>query len=164
MNSSHTQSVGPTAAKSTANSDHLFTASSQLALDLDRATVIPGSLNDSHIIRGILVDSIRRSGKSREAIAEEMSYLVGREITPRQLNGFTAESKEDYKFPAELERAFCRVTGDDRLLSCRLEQAGLHVITEGEKLLLDLGRQYLKRNRAAEQIALLERRLHGSAA
>jgi serine/threonine protein phosphatase PrpC len=147
--------------RSTENTEQDFGVISQMPLAFDRNGVLPGSLNDSHMIRAILVDAIRRCGKSREVIAEEMTYLVGREITERQLNGFTAESKEDYKFPAELDRAFCMVVGDTRLLTCRVERAGMHVITDDEKLLLELGRQHLRRNQAAEQIQIIERQLNG---
>jgi hypothetical protein len=163
MNSSRTQSRPQQSAASTVNAERKITPIQQLKLDLDRRSIIPGSFNDCFVIRAILVDAIKQSGKTRVAIAEEMTLLVGRQITERMLNAFTAESKEDSRWPAELDRAFCEVTGDARLLACRIEQAGLHVITDDEKYLLELGRQFLIRNQADEQIALLERRLRGVA-
>jgi hypothetical protein len=80
------------------------------------------------------------------------------------LNAFTAESRDDRRWPAEFDRAFCMATGDDALLCCRAEMAGLHVITEDEKNLLELGRQYLLRLQADEQISILQRRMHGRVA
>ena len=59
--------------------------------------------------------------------------------------------------------AFCRATGDDRLLACRVEMAGMQVIDSEEADVLELGRQYLIRKHADEQIALLEARLRGVA-
>ena len=121
----------------------------------------PGSLNDAHLVRAVLTEVIRACGKSRATICEEMTYLSGQEVTERRLNGFTAESKEDFRWPAELDRAFCTVTGDTRLLTCRVELHGLHVITADEMELLELGRAFLKRTQSEDQIALLQRRLHG---
>ncbi len=116
------------------------------------------------MIRGVLIQAIKRSGKSRAAIAEEMEFLLARPVTEKMLNAFTAESRDDRRWPAEFDRAFCRATGDDTLLACRARLAGLHVITEEERLLMELGRQYLMRNQAEEQIAILQRRLHGRVA
>ena len=76
----------------------------------------PGSMNDAALVRQVLTESMRLSNKSRAQIADEMTYLCGRPITERMLNAFTAESREDHRFPSELERAFCKATGADRLL------------------------------------------------
>jgi hypothetical protein len=117
---------------------------------------LAGSMNDAPLVRAVLVRSIRQSNKSREQIADEMSYLVGRKITERMLNAFTAESKEDNRWHAELDRAFCHVTGSDELLLCRLDRAGLVVITKDDVEILELGRQYLRRKEADAQMARLE--------
>ena len=68
-------------------------------------------------IRKAATEMIRRCGKSRRQIAEEMSALVGPEIeiTEHMLNSYTAESKRGARFPAAFVPAFCEVTGDDEL-------------------------------------------------
>jgi hypothetical protein len=114
-------------------------------------------------VRGVLADSIKTCNKSRDQIAEAMTFALGREITTRQLNAWTAESREDYRFPSEFDRAFCFATGDDRLLRCRAELAGYKVISTEESDLLELGRNYLIHKRAAEKMAQLERQLQGVA-
>lgn len=86
---------------------------------------------------------------------------MARTVTDKMLDAFTAESRSDRRWPAEFDRAFCKATGDNTLLACRAELAGLHVITEEEHLVLELGRAFLQRNDADEQIALLQKRLHG---
>ena len=121
----------------------------------------PGSYDDSCLIRNVLIQSIKNCGKSRAQIAEEMELLLDRPITLRMIDGFTADSRSDRKWPAEYDRAFARVTGDDSIIACRAEMAGLHVISAEQKLLLDLGRQFLIRDQAEEQIAILQKRLHG---
>ena len=121
----------------------------------------PGSLNDSEIVRGLITKTIRESNKSREQIAEEMSVLCGDRITVRMLNSYTCEAAEQHRWPTQYTRAFCHVVGNWNLLRCIVERAGFHLITEDEAELLELGRQFLARKRADEQIALFEARLHG---
>lgn len=90
-----------------------------------------------------------------------MSVLTGSQITVRRLNAFTAESREDYRFPAELVRAFSIAVNDFCLLQRLAELSGLRLVNEAESDLIELGRQYLLQKRSEEQIALLERKLHG---
>jgi hypothetical protein len=110
-------------------------------------------MNDSALVRHVLAESMRRCGKSRQQIAEEMSHLVGRTVTERMLNAFTAESREDHRWPAEFDRAFCAAVGDPWLLRCRAELAGFRVIDPDEATILELGRSYLTRKRAEAEIA-----------
>lgn len=124
--------------------------------------VAPGSINDAAMVRAILTDSIKKSGKSRDEIAEIMSGLTGTEVTVRRLNAFTAESREDFRFPIELARAFCMATRDFALLRHLIEAAGFRVVTKTEFDVLRLGHEYLTHKRSAENMALLEARLTGA--
>lgn len=68
-------------------------------------------------LRSLLTQSIRRSSKSREQIADDMSrFLAPRQITVNQLNQWTAPSHEGWRIPAAYVRAFCEATGDDIVL------------------------------------------------
>lgn len=109
----------------------------------------------------MLVESIRKCGKSRGQIADTMSRLSGTDVTERKLNAFTAESRGDVRFPLELVRAFCMATGDWTLLRNLIEMAGFHFVTKTEFDVLRLGHEYLTHKRAAENMALLEKRLAG---
>lgn len=91
-----------------------------------------------------------------------MTFLMGTEVTERRLNGFVADSREDLRWPAELDRAFAIATGDDRILRCRAEAAGLKVISGPDIHLLELGRQFLQRERSDAEIVELKRRLKES--
>lgn len=126
--------------------------------DLFSAASLPGSMSDGARIRAVLVDSIRTSSKSRQQIADEMTVLAGSRVTERMLNGYTAESRSEYRWPAELTRAFCAATNDDRLLTILPELAGLRVITAAEADLLELGRNYLVRKEAEQKMSDIERR------
>jgi hypothetical protein len=120
----------------------------------------PGSLNDAKLVREILAEAIRKCGKSRAQLADDMSELTGSEVTVRRLNAFTAKSREDWPFPLELARAFCVATGDFTLLFSPIELSGFRVISAEEGDVLDLGRQFLKRKAADERMSLLEAKLH----
>lgn len=123
----------------------------------------PGSFNDEAVVRGLVTEVIRGSQKSREQIAEEMSVLLGERVTARMLNSYTSEAAEKHRWPAHFTRAFCFTTSDWRLLRCIAERAGFHLIDDNDAELLELGRQYLVRKNADEQIATFERRLLGRA-
>ncbi len=116
----------------------------------------PGSLNDDLLVRSVVTRSIKLSGKSRAHIADEMSELLALNVTERMITSFTAESKELHRWPGAWDRAFCHATGDNRLLYCRLQAAGLRVITQEEEKLLEIGRQYLRRKHAEKRISSLE--------
>ena len=116
-------------------------------------------MNDAPLVRQILIESMRLSNKSRAQIADEMTYLCGRAVTERMLNAFTAESREDHRFPSELERAFCKATGTDRLLKVRAELAGYKVVGQDEQDLIELGRQYFIRKSSEQVIADLMQRI-----
>lgn len=123
----------------------------------------PGSFNDEFVIRGLITQSIKGCDKSRMQIAEEMSSLLGTQVTKRALDSYTSESADQNRFPVQYTRAFCFVTGDWSLLRCVTERAGLHVISKAERKLLELGRQYMIEKRAALAIEKLEIELQGVA-
>jgi hypothetical protein len=118
-------------------------------------------MNDAHVVRAALVEAIRTCGKSRETLADLMSALTATPITVTRLNAFTAESREDRRFPLELARAFCIATGDFSLLRSVAERSGLRLINETEWDLLNLGREYLKQKRASDKANVIEQRLSG---
>lgn len=146
---------------STANHERRISAKRQRGLFEQEENIAPGTINDAAMIRTVLTDSIKQSGKSRAQIADIMSRLTGTQVTERRLNAYTAESREDFRFPLELARAFCMATHDFALLKHLIEMAGFKVVTKTEFDVLQLGHEYLTHKRAAENMALLERRLTG---
>jgi serine/threonine protein phosphatase PrpC len=123
--------------------------------------IVPGTLNDDSLVREVITDAIKRSVKSREQIAEEMSRTLGVTVTARMITSFTSESKELHRWPGAWDRAFCVAVGDTRLLFCRVEAAGYLVIDKTGVALLELGAEYLKQKRASERVLLLEAGLRG---
>lgn len=161
MNSAYSQCAGDCTSDATVNHREFSTVRIQKNLFDQPSTWAEGSLDDGALVRSVLIKAIKKSKKSRAQLVEDISRLSGRKLTEIALNKFTAESRSDYRWPAELDRAFCAATGDIKLLICRVELAGLHVINEEEFELLKLGREYLKQKRAAQQVQALESRLQG---
>lgn len=160
-NSSPSQSAADCIKSATANPLPFSTVRAQQSLFTATSPAGPGSINDGSLIRFTLIESIKQCRKSRAAIADEITRLTGRKFTEIALNKFTAESRIDYRWPAELTRAFCAATGDDSLLHVTAEAAGYRLIRDEELELLELGRQYLRRKRANEEAEMLEKRLAG---
>jgi hypothetical protein len=125
----------------------------------DPQMLLPGSFDDESLVRGIITDAIKNSPKSRELVAEEMSALLGRTVTLRMLNAFTAEANEKHRWPFAWSRAFCQAIGDWRLITALVERSGFKIVKDEELHLLELGKQYLTRKLADEKISELERTL-----
>lgn len=61
----------------------------------------PGALDINMQFRHVLSDEIKKSPLSRHQIAARMSELLGHEVTKHQLDSWTAESREGWRFPLE---------------------------------------------------------------
>lgn len=122
---------------------------------------LPGSLDlDEAVARSLRV-AFREGSKSREAIAEEMSRLMGRPVTVRMLDNFTAESHPRHRFPAAWLPAFCIAAADTECGVIRLliEAAGYHMIGDKEAMLIEFARATLAKKEATEKIEELETEL-----
>jgi len=67
---------------------------------------LPGALDVGITLRQILSNLLKVSPLSRFEIAARMSELTGHEITKHQLDSWTAESREGWRFPLEYLPAF----------------------------------------------------------
>lgn len=70
---------------------------------------------DGLAVRRAVKLAIRASPRSREQICQELSARIGRQVTVRMLDDFTAPSKGGARFPAAWVAAFCEATVDRRL-------------------------------------------------
>jgi len=81
-----------------------------LTLDLFEVPVpttpMPGALNFNLVLRRLLSDLLKVFPVSREMVAARMSELTGDQITKHQLDSWTAESREGWRFPLEYLPAF----------------------------------------------------------
>jgi hypothetical protein len=116
----------------------------------------PGSMNDDHLVRDIITQTIKACGLSRAQIADQMSYLLGEKVTERMISSYTSEAMEKHRWPLHFSRAFCEVTRNWKLIRCVAELVGFTVIEGDDVNILELGRHYLTRKKADEAVAALE--------
>ncbi len=85
------------------------------------------------MLRRILSEAIKHSGKKREQIADEMTAeLPGFRVTVPMLNDFTSLRKSAARFPATFVKAFCKVVGSNALQRWLLDDESLRLIQVGE--------------------------------
>lgn len=101
---------------------------------------IPGSLNYAVELRHVLSQALKESPKSRYEIAAKMSEQLGIEITKNQLDAWTAESRDQWRFPLEYAAAFEAACGCYRLTELLAAKRGCKVLIGEEALLAELGR------------------------
>ncbi len=83
-------------------------------------------------LRRLLSEAIKRSGKKRLQIAEEMSAdLPGFRVTEPMLNDFTSLRKSAARFPASFVKAFCKAVGCTALQTWLLDDESLRLIQVG---------------------------------
>lgn len=120
------------------------TRSDTLTLDLfdvPRAPApTPGALNFSIRLRAALSAALKATPLSRYEVAARMSELLGAEVTKNQLDAWTAESREPWRFPFEYAAAFEVVCGTACLQDLLSEMRGTKVLKGEDSLLAELGR------------------------
>lgn len=161
MRSSRVHHAVPQGGESLPKSQERIVNAASPAPLFDRRSLVPQNFNDDAMIRSVITRSIRACDKSRDQIADEMTAMLGVPVTASMLNNFSAEAKQQHRWPAAWDRAFCQAVGDDTLLVCRVQAAGLIVISQADLDLLELGREYLRQKRARERAEELEHRLRG---
>ena len=161
MSSSRPQDRSPGASSPIAKVDQFSSEGGSKSLPPSETGTIPGSLNDQNLVQQLVTSGMKRSGLSRAEIADRMCYLLGLQVTEAMLNNFAADSRPDVRFPLSFVRAFCAAVGDSQLLRAVADLAGLHVVDETGLQLMELGREYLREKRAAENRDALERKLRG---
>lgn len=100
----------------------------------------PGSLNIDAQIRGLVTMALKQTRLSRYEVAGKMSELLGKEITKATLDSWSAESKENHRFPLSYLPAFCRATGSREILRFLADKCGGFYIESAEALYTEFGR------------------------
>lgn len=99
-----------------------------------------GSCDISQRLKELISEGLRQCNFDRYEAAARMSRLVGHEVSKSQLDSWTAESKESYRFPAEYLPAFVRVTGYKEPLRVMAELVQCYLLESEEALLAELGK------------------------
>lgn len=99
-----------------------------------------GSLDYDVELRHVLSDALSQCGKSRYEVAAEMSRLLGCEVTKHQLDAWTAESREPWRFPFAYAAAFEAATQSYALTELLTRKRGCRAYFGREAVLMELGR------------------------
>jgi len=90
-------------------------------------STLPGRLNVSIAFNAALKSALRSAPKSREAVADEMTDLLGVEIAVGQINNWVADS-HPHRMPAEFLSAFCTATNCNEPLEILNTSAGVFTV------------------------------------
>src|SRR5688572_8775588 len=89
--------------------------------------------------------------RSRYDLAARMSELTGQEITKAQIDAWTAESKERWRFPFEYAAAFEAACASTRLQELLGRKRGTRILVGEDMLYAELGRIHKMRAELSEE-------------
>lgn len=93
-----------------------------------------GSFDVDRQFRESISAALKACPYSRYQVAARMSELVGFEITKSMLDSWTAESKEQHRFPAIFLPAFCEASGSTEPIRILGRQLGIFILPGPEAL------------------------------
>ncbi len=134
-----------------------------LTLDLFEVPVpvrpTPGALAVGPALRGLLSDLLKRAPMSRHEVAARMSELTGDHISKHQLDSWTAESREGWRFPLEYLPAFEEAIHTHDVTAWVADLRGARLSVGREALEAQLGKVAQMRDELARQERALKKLL-----
>lgn len=131
-----------------------------LTMDLFEVPVarqpLPGALDIGIALRHLLSDLLKTSTLSRFEIAARMSELLGHEITKHQLDSWTAESREGWRFPLEYLPALEVALETHQLTTYMADVRGCKVLVGKEALDAEIGKLERLKEEAGRRIKQLK--------
>lgn len=138
-------------------------ASDPLTMDLFEVPVpvkpIPGALAVGPALRGLLSDLLKRCPLTRHEVAARMSELTGDAISKHQLDSWTAESREGWRFPLEYLPAFEEAAQTHEVTAWVADLRGARLSVGREALEAQLGKVSQMRDELARQERALKKLL-----
>lgn len=125
------------------------------APDLDINPELLGAINTA-------IREAKKRGLSRERLVERMNLALpdgGKPITLRQLNAWTAQSKEYHEFPARYLPAFCWATGCHLPLQVLAHPLGLEAVDRRDQAALALGQKLVAKAQLSREVRELQQLL-----
>jgi len=112
-----------------------------------------GSLHIDRQFREAISDALQKCRLSRYQVAGCMSELTGTDITKTMLDSWTAESKEQHRFPAIYLPAFCEAVGTHEPLKLLGQTVGVFILPGSEALRSEIRRldEEIERKRAEKK-------------
>lgn len=127
------------------------------ASDLDIGCELQGAI--SRALR-----DAKKKGLSRERIIERMNLCLPdleKQLTLRQLNAWTANSKEFSEFPARYLPAFCWATGCTITIQVLAQAIEHELMDTRERVAMELGQALAEKTLIERKTRLLTRQLTG---
>lgn len=119
----------------------------------------PGALAVGVALRGLLSDLLKRSPMSRHDVAARMGELTGEHISKHQLDSWTAESREGWRFPLEYLPALEEALHTHELTAWIADLRGARLSVGREALEAQLGKVAQMRDELARQERALKKLL-----
>lgn len=119
---------------------------------LDLGPELIGALNQS-------IREARAQGLSRDHIADRMALCLGQPVTVRQLNAWTATSREQHRFPLEFLAAFCWASSSTHPLEVILHALGFDLVDAREAAAKRLGEMQIEQARLRRESGALMKKL-----
>lgn len=116
----------------------------------------PGALAVGHPLRHLLSDLLKASPLSRFDIAARMSELTGQDITKHQLDSWTAESRDGWRFPLEYLPAFEAAVQTHEVTVWLADLRGCRLLVGKDALEAELGKLERARDEAGKRIRQLK--------
>ncbi|WP_374342654.1 hypothetical protein [Azonexus sp.] len=131
-----------------------------LTLDLFEVPVartpLPGALDVGLAVRHLISDLLKASPLTRYEIAARMSELLGHEVTKHQLDAWTAESREGWRFPLEYLPAFEVAVQTHQVTTWLADLRGCKVLVGKEALDAEIGKLERLKEEAGRKIKQLK--------
>lgn len=108
--------------------------------EISSSPSLQGKVSIDATVRAIISDALKRSPLSRYQVSSQMSEILGVEITKAQLDTWSAESKENHRFPYIYTGAFCKAAGDKTLARFMAELCNGYFIEGEDAIRLELGK------------------------
>lgn len=122
---------------------------------------MPGALNFKLTLRHLLSEALKSSPISRTDVAARMSELTGENITKHQLDAWTAESREGWRFPLEYLPALEVACETTALTAWMASTRGGKVLMGKEALDAEIGKLERLKEDAAKKIKQLKHAMKG---
>lgn len=125
------------------------------------AQPVPGSHDYRSQVSGLVGDILKQAADDRYAIASRMSRLAGKDVSKAMLDGYSAESREEFNLPLYLLPALEAACGTHAITHWLVHVRGGRLLIGREALTAELGRLEQLRDEASHAIRDLKKRMEG---
>jgi hypothetical protein len=139
----------------------IYAASGDLFVEIPKpAASVPGSMDFRSAVSGLCGEILR--GHDRHQVAADASRLTGKDVSKYMLDGYTAESRDDFNLPAYLIPAIETVCASHALTQWLAGIRGGRLLIGREALEAEVGRIEQQRLELSERARAIKDTLRRS--